>query len=126
MNTLADLLNFVTSTLENFPYSTIVRVVEVDDFSQNQFMFKVRTKLSSEKTLQVRLYYNHDHIDYAYQLIEKNQSILRWDNKEHFPEISSYPHHFHTSMEAVEPSSLSGDLAHDLPIVLNYLASTEN
>ena len=126
MNTLADLLNFVTSALENFSYSEVVRVVEVDDFSQNQFVFKVRAELSSGKTLQVRLYYNHGHIDYAYQLIEKNRPILRWDNKEHFPEIASYPHHFHTPVENAEPSSLSGDLAHDLPIVLNYLASFEN
>ncbi len=22
---------------------------------------------------------------------------MRWDNKEHFPEIVSYPHHFHSA-----------------------------
>ncbi len=126
MNTLADLLNFVVSTLENSHYIKGVRVVEVDDFSQEQFIFKVRAKLGNKKTLQVRIYYNHGHLDYAYQLIENSQPVLRWDNKEHFPEISSYPHHFHTPVEKVESSSLSGDLEHDFPIILNYLASMEN
>ncbi|MEA3351425.1 MAG: DUF6516 family protein [Chloroflexota bacterium] len=125
MNTLADLLNFVVSTLQKFSYSKVVRVVESDDFSQQRFAFKVRAELVGGATLQVRLYYNQGHIDYAYQLVRNNQPVLRWDNKEHFPEISSYPHHFHTPMGKIETSPLTGDLAHDLPFVLNHLASVE-
>ncbi|MBS1249398.1 MAG: hypothetical protein MAG431_00977 [Chloroflexi bacterium] len=125
MNTLADLLNFVVSTLQSFSSSKIVRVVESEDFSQHRFAFKVRVELVSGATLQVRLYYNQGHIDYAYQLVQNNQPVLRWDNKEHFPEIPSYPHHFHTPTGKVETSLLIGDLAHDLPFILNHLVSIE-
>jgi len=121
MNTLADLLNLVVSTLQNFPHSKVVRVVETEDFSQRRFAFKVRAELVSGATLQVRLYYNQGHIDYAYQLVQNNQPVLRWDNKEHFPGISSYPHHFHTPTGKIETSPLTGDLAQDLPFVLNNL-----
>jgi len=125
-NTLADLLNFVVTALQNFPSCKAVRVTETESFSQQQFAFKVRAELIGEATLQVRMYYNQGHIDYAYQLVRKNQPTLRWDNKEHFPEISSYPHHFHIPDGSVETSPLTGDPTRDLPFVLNYLVSMED
>ena len=125
MNTLADSLNFVISTLENWERSETIRVLKTENFSQEQFAFKVRAKLQGGTVLQIHSYYNRGHLDYAYQLIKKDMPLLRWDNKEHFSEISSFPHHFHTPTGSVEFSVLKGSLTHDLPLVLNYLDSPD-
>jgi hypothetical protein len=101
----------------------VVRIIETDNFSRNQFALKVRAELADGKMLQVRLYYNQDHTDYAYQLVQNHKPILPWDNKEHFPGLSSNPHHFHNASGRVENSPLTGDPVHDLPLVLDYLTS---
>ena len=49
---------------------------------------------------------------------------MRWDHKEDFPEIASYPHHFHSTAGEVRASPLTGDVVHDLPIVLSTLVSS--
>ncbi|WP_258189407.1 toxin-antitoxin system TumE family protein [Candidatus Hakubella thermalkaliphila] len=84
----------------------------------------MRAELAAGDVLQVRLYRNNEHTDYAYQLFRGERPVVRWDNKEHFPSISSYPHHFHNTSGQVEASPLTGDPAHDLPFVLNYLATS--
>jgi hypothetical protein len=81
----------------------------------------VRAELVTGDTLQVRIYYNGGHVDYSYQLLRGAGLVMRWDNKEHFPEITTYPHHFHGSTGQVSISSLNGDATHDLPIVLDAL-----
>jgi hypothetical protein len=81
----------------------------------------VRAVLNSGATLQVRIYCNGSHIDYSYQLLRDGKPLLRWDNKEHFQEIATHPHHFHSYTGEVEMSSLTGDIAHDLAIVLEIL-----
>ena len=123
MSTLADLLNFVVSTLQSSPVCRTVQVLETMQFSDRQFTFKVRADLVSGAVLQVRLYRNAQHTDYAYQLFHDESHVLRWDNKEHFPSIPSYPHHFHSTLNKIESSPLNGELAHDLPIVLKYVES---
>jgi hypothetical protein len=122
VNTLADWLSFVVTTLQTWPLCRTVHVVETHQFSDSQFALKVRAELTAGDTVQVRLYRNGEHTDYAYQLMCGDKS-LRWDNKEHFPSIPSHPHHFHTASGQVEVSPLSGDLSHDLPVVLNYLTT---
>jgi hypothetical protein len=124
MTTLADQLNFVTTTLQKSPLCRVVRIIETDNFSRDQFALKIRTELPDNHMLQVRLYYNQGHVDYAYQFVRNHTPILRWDNKEHFPALSSNPHHFHNASGLVENSPLTGDPVHDLPLVLDYLAST--
>ena len=47
---------------------------------------------------------------------------IRWDNKEHFPSIATFPHHFHNHSGLVEGSPLTGDIDHDLPIVLSFIS----
>ncbi len=120
MNSLADLLNLVLTTLQSLPACRAVRVLETHQFSQQQVALKVRAELAHGGMLQVRLYRNGAHTDYAYHFLSGDQ-VLRWDNKEHFPGISSHPHHFHTAAGSVEVSPLTGDPVHDLPLVLDYL-----
>ena len=47
--------------------------------------------------------------------------IQRKDNKKHFPEIASHPHHFHSSVGEVEISPLTSDPEHDLSLVMSLL-----
>ena len=94
--------------------------VETHAFSSHQFALKVRAELVTDDVLQVRIYRNGDHADYSYQLLRGAQPIMRWDNKEHFPEIASHPHHF-IMLQARQSSPLTGDAARDLPLVLNFL-----
>ncbi len=121
MNTLADLLNLVVSTLQTSLLCRDVRVLETLQFSESQFALKVRADLKSGDMLQVRLYCNGEHTDYAYQLLHGDEAMVRWDNKEHFPSIASYPHHFHNASNEMESSPLSGEPTHDLAIVLSHL-----
>ena len=95
MTTLAEALSFVVTTLQGSPMCSAVRVVETHQFSDLQFALKVRA----------------------------DQPVLRWDNKEHFPGIATYPHHFHTPTGHVGESPFNGDPSHDLPLVLDYLAT---
>ena len=123
MKSLADLLDFVVSTLETWRLCAHVQVWETEQFSNDRFVLKVRAELNTGDRLQIRLYQNGAHIDYAYQLFDDNEPGIRWDNKEHFSGLASYPHHFHVTLEKIEPSPLNGDPAHDLPIVLKYIES---
>lgn len=121
MKSLPELLNFIITTLQRSPHCETVQVVNTQTFSAKQFTLKIRASLIDGRSLQIRLYYNQDHVDYAYQLLQGEQPIQRWDNKEHFPTLISYPHHFHTATGQVESSPLTGDPTHDLPMVLRLL-----
>lgn len=122
MKALADLLSLVITTLQTWPTCDTVQVLETHQFSNRQFALKVRVEMSSGGFLQIRLYRNGDHIDYAYQFV-LDEPRVRWDNKEHFPSIPSHPHHFHNADGKIEASSLTGNPAHDLPIVLDHLST---
>jgi hypothetical protein len=103
-------------------------VIETREFSSEQFLFKLRADLPKEYKLQVRIYHDQDHIDYAYQLFT-TVPLLRWDNKEEFQQLESYPHHHHDEDGNVSASPLKGDPAADLALVLQriqeFLANRE-
>ena len=122
MSTLPDLLSFVVTTLQTWSLCSKVRVLETRQFSKSQFTLKVRAELAAGGILQVRLYRNGEHTDYAYHLIHDDQAV-RWDNKEHFTTLPSHPHHFHSASGQVKASPLTGDPSRDLPLVLNYLTN---
>ncbi len=123
MTTLADLLNSLVSTLQGSPLVRRVQILETLQFSDDQFALKIRADLFSGDALQVRVFRNRAHTDYAYQLFRSETPIIRWDNKEHFPSIPSHPHHFHNQTGGVESSPLTGEPDHDLLIVLDYLTA---
>lgn len=121
MNTFAELLSHVVTTLQSSEHCAAVRILETHVFSADQFAFKLRADLISDDVLQIRIYRNRDHVDYSYQLLRSAQPVMRWDNKEHFPQIASHPHHFHDAAGEVKASPLTGEVAGDLAIVLNAL-----
>ena len=121
MNTLPALLNFVVTTLQLWLRTRHVRVLTTEQVSSTQFAFKVRAELTNADILQVRMYYNEGHVDYAYQIIRAGTPLIRWDNKEHFDSLLTYPHHFHRMDGQVVESYLTGLLAKDLPEVLQQI-----
>lgn len=50
-------------------------------------------------------------------------SFLRWDNKEEFRHLATYPHHHHDEQGDVKPSALSGDPLRDIEVVLREVTA---
>ncbi len=121
MTSLPALLGALTAILQAHPLCDRVVSVETKEFAQDQFLFKIRAKLAGEYYVQMRIYYNCAHIDYAYQLFA-DAPLLRWDNKEEFSYILTYPHHHHDEYGKVHSSPLVGDPVHDVPIVLQAVS----
>ena len=48
--------------------------------------------------------------------------VLRWDNKEEFSHLATYPHHHHDERGAVRVSPLSGEPETDLRIILKKVS----
>ena len=117
MTTLSALLATTKAILQAHSLCSNVRVMETREFSARQFFFKLRADLPEEYNLQVRLYYNQGHLDYAYQLFTQ-YPLLRWDNKEEFPDLDTYPHHHHDVHGNIITSPLVGDPVNDLDVVL--------
>jgi hypothetical protein len=120
LTSLASLLGAVMAILQAHPVSEQAAVVESKVFSADQFFFKVRAQFIAGHNFQVRIYYNHGHTDYAYQLFT-DVPLWRWDNKEEFAHLPTYPHHFHDQHGQVHPSPLIGDPIADIEVVLDEL-----
>lgn len=91
---LVSLLNLVMTEIQASPLCRKVAIAETKEFSADQFFFKVRVEVTKAISLQVRMYYNRGHLDYSYQLFS-DVPLLRWDNKEDFPDLANFPHHHH-------------------------------
>lgn len=73
--------------------------------------FRARLRLSNDDFLEIAEYWiiEDDRCvtqRYRYQWMDELQQVLRkrWDNVEHFPDLSSFPHHVHVGEESnVEP-----------------------
>lgn len=122
MTTLPALLGTTKAILQAHPLCGTVWVTEAREFYARQFFFKLRVDLPEEHMLQVRIYYNQGHLDYAYQLFT-DQPLLRWDNKEEFRHLDTYPHHHHGREGNVVRSPLTGEKVNDLSIVLSEIAT---
>lgn len=122
MTSLPSLLGALMAVLQSHPLCHRVTVVETKSFSSDQFFFKVRAGVTERYHLQVRIYYNRGHIDYAYQLFTE-VPLLRWDNKEEFRHLPTYPHHHHDAGGRVVPSPLTGDPLRDIHVVLQEISA---
>jgi len=121
LTSLPALLGALMAALQAHPLCEKVSGVETKEFSPDQFFFRIRVNLPGENKLQLRIYYNQGHIDYAYQLFT-DVPLLRWDNKEEFRHLATYPHHYHDEQGNVKPSPLAGDPIRDIEIVLRAVA----
>ena len=117
MSTVSALLAELISVLETSGFCENTEIAETSFFSTEQFAFKIKTTLFSSLSLQIRIYYNHGHYDYSYQVFDE-KPLCRWDNKEHFPDLTTFPHHYHTKDGEVVESTLTGNPATDLKFIL--------
>jgi hypothetical protein len=117
MSSLPELLGNIVAILQASAIFQKIEIVETKVFSPEQFFFKIRAELTPPYLFQIRMYYNHEHTDYAYQLFS-GVPLLRWDNKEEFPHLATYPHHHHDADGHVSISALIGNPEHDIKVVL--------
>ena len=117
MTTLPSLLGTLNAALQTHPLCKRVAEVETREFAADQFIFKIKAEFPGKTSFQVRIYFNRGHIDYAYQLFT-DIPLLRWDNKEEFRTIATYPHHHHDAAGNIYPSPLKGDPITDIQTVL--------
>lgn len=122
MMSLPALLGQLTALLEACPLCKRAEVVETKEFSVEQFFFKVRAEFSEGYNFQMRIYSNRGHIDYAYQLFT-DVPLLRWDNKEEFRDLPTFPHHYHDEHGKVKPSPLTGEPMKDIETVLQAITT---
>lgn len=117
MTSLVSLLSLVMAEIQASPLFRKVAIAETKEFSADQFFFKIRAEITRTISLQVRMYYNQGHLDYSYQLFS-DVPLLRWDNKEDFPDLATFPHHHHDDQGNVHPSTLVGNPSEDIPDIL--------
>jgi hypothetical protein len=122
VTSLSFLLATLMAILQSHPICEQAMVVETKAFSPERFFFKVRAELIGGNKFQARIYYNLGHIDYAYQLFT-DVPLLRWDNKEEFRHLATYPHHHHDEQGNVKPSPLTGDPVRDIEVVLHQVSA---
>jgi hypothetical protein len=95
--------------------------IELYEHESSLFRFKATVILVDGSKLRIKEYrFSDGSRKYAYHW-ESADGILktRWDNAEHWPNVSTYPHHKHQdSSDNVQPSTETG-----LEDVLKHIAS---
>lgn len=120
--TLSSLHAGLVAVLQAHPVCKSIVSREIQEFSADQFLLKIRVDLPEGNKFQVRVYYNRGHVDYAYQLF-REIPLLRWDNKEEFRQLETYQHHHHDEQGNVHSSPLGGDPLKDLEYVLGRVSA---
>jgi len=124
VTTLPSMLGALTAILQSHLICGRIAIIETREFSPDQFYFKVRAEFTEGYGFygfQVRIYSNVGHVDYAYQLFREDRPILRWDNKEEFRSLDTYPHHYHDDQGNVLSSVLTGNPQEDIALVLSAI-----
>ena len=95
----------------------------IADETANRGYYKVRCNLiPSAYKLQIKWIVTPKEFLYSYQLFT-DAHLLRWDNSPHFPDISTFPHHFHDIEGSIQKSLISGkNIITDLDIVLKEIS----
>lgn len=85
------------------------------------FRFKAELRFRDESKIHIKEYFFTDgERKYAYHWADRHGVLIcRWDNATHWPEISTFPHHKHTSGEVHESTETS--LADVLDVITQKL-----
>lgn len=110
----------IVSILNESGFCDDIQILETSQFSSKQYAFKIRTIVFSLYFFQIRIYYNQGYCDYSYQIFG-DEPICRWDNKEHFADIKTFPHHYHTIEGEVIDSNLRGLPGEDLKLLIEEI-----
>lgn len=115
------MLPWLEALLQTSRQVTSFQIVDNDPLDERNFLFKIRCELTSGRTLQIRLRAVAGVIRYSYQEFA-DKLLRRWDDAPHFSHLPNFPHHYHDEQGNIIESSLIGDPAVDLPLVLNALS----
>ncbi len=109
----------ILDLLKRSPILRDCRVWQRDEAPSGAFALKARCRVEARFTFQIWVRRSSRGLRYAYQLISGDESILRWDNAPHFPNLKNFPQHFHDGKDKPSSSALTGDPLSDLEIVLS-------
>ncbi len=88
-----------------FQRNNIVVEVRIEKLiiSQKHGYIKLRIILIDGRVIEIREFIDASltKIKYAYSFLQRNKVIFRYDNAPHHKEITSFPHHKHTSNEKI-------------------------
>ncbi len=93
----------------------------MDETPSGAFLLKARCRCKARLTIQIRIKHGENGLHYSYQLFSGKDTLLRWDNAPHFPDLKNYPHHFHNPRGERITSDLTGDPLKDLSHVLQEI-----
>lgn len=110
----------ILDILRSAPIISSWEVLNADEIAKRSY-YKIRCSLVvSGFYLEMRFIRLEKEVIYSYQLFSQ-RPLLRWDNAPHYPNISSFPHHFHQVNGRITESDLTGDSLKDLPKVLKQI-----
>jgi len=110
----------IVSYLKSLSFISSLSILSIDEILTRSVLRIRCNLLPSSHHLDIRLIQTENETIYSYQLYT-DRPIVRWDNAPHFPEISTFPHHYHNSKGEVEASPLKGAPFEDLDHVLKNI-----
>ena len=87
--------------------------------------FKAQLIFINDSKLFIKEYvFENKERKYAYHWTDSSESLIcRWDNANHWPDISTFPHHKHTDNQVFESTEISFD---DVLSIIIKKISTES
>ncbi|MDQ1354850.1 MAG: hypothetical protein QG657_5159 [Acidobacteriota bacterium] len=113
-------LSSIISLLEKSSIVSKIEKVEIDEISHRGF-YKIKCNLIPAKyKLEMKFIKTKYEFIYSFQLFT-TLPVVRWDNAPHYPDIKTFPHHFHDSEGNIVESELEGNARNDLKKVLSKI-----
>ncbi len=106
---ITDYFSSIERSLNQYDSITSIEITEIlasDDFNgilRCRAYFWDGSFLSIHETVSTELGYPV-RVIYSYSYIRQNQSVFRYDNAPHHPEIITYPHHKHIGENKLSPT----------------------
>ncbi len=96
-------------------YEHLIKSFHVSLYEQEgeMFRFKAQVTFTDDSTLFIKEYlFENKQRKYAYHWTDTHENLIcRWDNANHWPNISTSPHHKHTGKKVFESTETSvGDV----------------
>ncbi len=93
----------IISSLKDSKLFSSIKVIELIDEGSVQLL-EIRATMSNGTLLYITELRTLDYQKYSYHWQRENgEMIMRWDNKPHWKNLSTFPHHRH-EMDTVHPS----------------------
>lgn len=85
----------IVSALKESDLFTSIEVIELID-EESVKLLKVRAKIVNETLLYITELHTIDYQKYSYHWQKENgELIIRWDNRPHWKNLKTFPHHKH-------------------------------